>query len=132
MVSETLQRNGILPEKLILEVTESIMMKSGGSGSRVLRELADTGIRIALDDFGTGYSSLSYLRHAALRLSEDRSLFRQRHSGQQRRNRQDLQRGVIGMGRSLGLRLVAEGIETQEQADFLAGYGAMRGRAISI
>ena len=126
MVAETLQRNGILPEKLILEVTESIMMKSGGSGSRVLRELANTGIRIAIDDFGTGYSSLSYLRMLPCNyLKIDRSFVSDIPGN---KDATAIARGVIGMGRSLGLRLVAEGIETQEQADFLRGLWCDEGQ----
>jgi diguanylate cyclase (GGDEF)-like protein len=117
LVETTLGRYGLPAQKLVLEVTESIMMTSGGAGTSELRELAGKGIRIAIDDFGTGYSSLSYLRTLPCNyLKIDRSFVSDIPGNKEA---VAIAKGVVGMGRSLGLRLIAEGIETQEQADFM-------------
>src|SRR5579862_69594 len=126
IVSETLSRNDLLPHKLVLEITESVMMKSGGAVPESLRELAEMEVRTAIDDFGTGYSSLSYLR--LLRcdfLKIDRSFVSDIPNN---KDAVTIAKGVIGMGRSLGLRIVAEGIETQEQAEFLRGLWCEEGQ----
>ncbi len=117
LVLATLGRHGLPPEKLVLEVTESVMMTPAGAGLKELRELAEKGVRIAIDDFGTGYSSLSYLHTLPCNyLKIDRSFVSDIPDN---KDAVAIAKGVVAMGRSLGLRLIAEGIETQEQADFM-------------
>lgn len=118
-VEETLGRHGLEPKQLVLEVTESLMMQSSGAGQQELRDLAGKGVRIAIDDFGTGYSSLSYLRILPCDfLKIDRSFVMDIPSNQ---DAVSIAKSVVGMGRNLGLHLIAEGIETAQQAEFLKG-----------
>ena len=118
-VEETLGSHGLQPKQLVLEVTESLMMQSSGAGQQELRELAGKGVRIAIDDFGTGYSSLSYLRILPCDfLKIDRSFVMDIPSNQ---DAVSIAKSVVGMGRNLGLHLIAEGIETAQQAEFLKG-----------
>lgn len=126
LVSDTLSKNDLLPQKLVVEITESVMLKSGGTVPESLRELAEMRVRTAIDDFGTGYSSLSYLR--LLRcdfLKVDRSFV---SDIPKNKDAVTIAKGVIGMGRSLGLRIVAEGIETREQAEFLKSLWCEEGQ----
>lgn len=106
---------------LHLELTESILMESGGMTQDILSEFRRMGIRIAIDDFGTGYSSLSYLQKFQLdALKIDRSFIKDIA-----RNPKDasITRAIILMAHSLGLEIVAEGIETEEQKVFIREHG---------
>lgn len=101
---------------LILELTESAMMSDPESAIDLMTQLKDLGIQIALDDFGTGYSSLSYLHRFPLDcLKIDRSFVSRIMEDD------EIVRTIISLGRNLGLRLVAEGVETAEQAAKLKG-----------
>jgi diguanylate cyclase (GGDEF)-like protein/PAS domain S-box-containing protein len=105
------------PRSLELELTEGVLMKHAESAASVLQTLRATGVQVAIDDFGTGYSSLSYLRKFPIdALKIDQSFVRQITA-----TREDaaIVTAVIGMGRSLGLRVVAEGVETKEELAFL-------------
>jgi len=115
-----LQDTGLDPRFLELELTESVLMKHAESTASILRTLRAKGIQIAVDDFGTGYSSLSYLRRFPMdALKIDQSFIRQITTVP---DETIIVAAVIGMGRSLKLRVVAEGVETQEQLAFLQAH----------
>jgi diguanylate cyclase (GGDEF)-like protein len=117
VVLKTLTANEVSPNGLVLEITESVSMTSGDIGIETMRKLSSIGIRIALDDFGTGYSSLSYLRLLPCDyLKIDRSFIMDLPGNL---DAVSIARAIIGMGRSLGLKIIAEGVENQEQAEFL-------------
>ena len=102
-------------------------MEDSGSTATVLQALKDMGLRIALDDFGTGYSSLSFLRRFPIdTVKIDRSFVRDMTTDA---DDASIVRAVIGMGESLHLCVVAEGVETREQLAFLNGMTALKGRA---
>ena len=102
------------PADLVLEVTEGIFIEDGGDARRILTELDDLGIRLALDDFGTGYSSLSYLCRLPIRMVKiDRSFI----SDLDRPATKAIVTAIAGLAHDLDLEIVAEGIETQQQAD---------------
>jgi diguanylate cyclase (GGDEF)-like protein/PAS domain S-box-containing protein len=116
-VRDVLQQHGMNPACLELELTESVAMADATHARRVMGELAALGVRLALDDFGTGHSSLAVLRQLPVhRLKIDRSFLQ--------RIPQDstdvvLVRGVLALARTLGLQVVAEGVETEGQWAFL-------------
>jgi diguanylate cyclase (GGDEF)-like protein/PAS domain S-box-containing protein len=105
------------PRALELELTESVLMKRVASTHFILQTLRKAGVQVAIDDFGTGYSSLSYLRKFPIdTLKIDQSFVGQIHNGDQDAA---IVTAVIGMARSLKLRVVAEGVETFEELEFL-------------
>jgi len=111
----------LLPEDIELEVTESTAMENPEMTLSILDQLAAMGIVLAIDDFGTGYSSLAYLKHLPIkRLKLDRSFVTDIETDV---NDAAICSATIALGRSLGLELVAEGVETEAQRDFLAGLG---------
>ena len=115
------RRSGIEPAALTIEVTEGTAMADGDTGFRALRELSDEGVRVAIDDFGTGYSSLDQVRRMPVDIVKvDRSFVG--GMGLDSTSR-ELVAAVIGMGRALNLLVVAEGIETGEQAATLRDLG---------
>jgi diguanylate cyclase (GGDEF)-like protein/PAS domain S-box-containing protein len=115
-----LQDTGLDPRFLELELTESVLMKHAESTASILRTLRAKGVQIAVDDFGTGYSSLSYLKKFPMdALKIDQSFVRQITTVP---DETIIVAAVIGMGRSLKLRVVAEGVETQEQLAFLQAH----------
>ncbi|MDO8178716.1 MAG: EAL domain-containing protein [Undibacterium sp.] len=112
---------GAKPSDFILELTESMVMQDVGSTLITLRALKNLGLSISLDDFGTGYSSLSYLRRFPIdELKIDKSFINDIHE-----NPDDaaIASAIIAMTLSLGLRVVAEGVEKKEQVDMLIGMG---------
>jgi len=120
-VGAILARNGLVSNDFELEVTESIFMGDASTAIRTLQQLHDSGIRIAMDDFGTGYSSLSYLHKLPIEiLKVDRSFV---VGLGQRDSALALARSVVALARALHLRVVAEGVETQQQADILITLG---------
>jgi diguanylate cyclase (GGDEF)-like protein/PAS domain S-box-containing protein len=119
-VFATLSETGLDPKSLELELTESVLMKRAESAASVLRTLREEGVQIAVDDFGTGYSSLSYLRKFPIdALKIDQSFVRQITSAP---DDTTIVTAVIGMGRSLKMRVVAEGVETREELEFLRAH----------
>ncbi|MCC5795332.1 MAG: EAL domain-containing protein [Chromatiales bacterium] len=117
-VAEILDRHGMQPRNLQLEVTESMLMQSSGDETAVLAELRATGVRTALDDFGTGYSSLSCLHQFPFDvLKIDRSFISELHS--ERKEFIALVHAIISLAHNLGMECVAEGIETREQIAML-------------
>jgi diguanylate cyclase (GGDEF)-like protein/PAS domain S-box-containing protein len=116
----TLSRTGMEPSALELELTESVLMKHAHSAAIILQALRRTGVQVALDDFGTGYSSLSYLRDFPIdSLKIDQSFVSEVTSAEEDTS---IVTAVISMARSLGLRVVAEGVETREQLRFLQAH----------
>lgn len=120
-VASLLEEFGIVGQNLVLEVTESAMVKDIDEAVIRLGKLRALGIGVSVDDFGTGYSSLSYLhRLPATEIKIDRSFVRDMgHSAGAR----ELTAAIAGIGRNLGLQVVAEGVETEAQAALLRGMG---------
>jgi diguanylate cyclase (GGDEF)-like protein/PAS domain S-box-containing protein len=111
---------GLDPRSLELELTESVLMKHVADTQGILNVLRARGVQVAVDDFGTGYSSLSYLRKFPIdALKIDQSFVRQITTAP---DETTIVTAVIGMGRSLKLRVVAEGVETQEEFGFLQAH----------
>ena len=109
------------PGQLELELTERTMMAGGDATARLLERIRQHGVRLSLDDFGTGYCSLSYLKHFPVdTLKIDRSFV---HDVIADVDTAAITRAIIAMARSLGKTVVAEGVETAEQADFLREAG---------
>ncbi len=116
-VRAVLLDTGMDPFRLQLEITESVLMREAGASKAILEELKSMGVQLAVDDFGTGYSSLSYLQQFPIDILKiDRSFVQDLATGHGNRVIVD---AVIGMGNSLGKRIVAEGVETESQLAFL-------------
>jgi len=121
-VSRALRMAGLEPSNLRLELTETTVMADPDQSCSILREIRAMGISIALDDFGTGYSSLKYLQQFPLTcLKIDRS-FVAEAPGNTRAAA--ITRSVVLLGKALGMRVVAEGVESAEQLDFLRSIGS--------
>ncbi len=120
-VRAAIARTGIETSQLEFEVTETGLMTNLEGSARVLRELKNLGIKLAIDDFGTGYSSLTYLKRFPLDILKiDRSFIKDLpHDA----NDAAITAAIVAMGKSLNLELIAEGVETWEQANFLATLG---------
>ena len=127
-VERALADSGLSPDRVVLEITESTLMHDARSALRVLQRLKDLGVSLAIDDFGTGYSSLGYLQRFPLDvLKVDKSFVAglgQAPGGE------EIVAAVVGLAHALGLRVVAEGVETHRQlaalqelgCDFAQGY----------
>ncbi len=125
-VRAILTDTGLDPHCLELELTETFLMEGSGSTAAVLQALKDMGVRIALDDFGTGYSSLSFLRRFPIdTLKIDRSFVRDLTTDS---DDASIVRAVIGMGESLHLCVIAEGVETREQLAYLRLHDCPEGQ----
>lgn len=120
-VQDILEETGLEAGLLELELTEGILMKDTASAIQTLNALADIGIATAIDDFGTGFSSFSYLRDLPVdKIKIDRSFVSQITTSEKNAA---VCKGVIGLAREMGLKVVAEGVETRAQAGALSGYG---------
>jgi diguanylate cyclase (GGDEF)-like protein/PAS domain S-box-containing protein len=116
-ISQILAETGLPSDGLRLEVTESVAMQDVAYGIRVLKELKKLGVHVSLDDFGNGYSSLSYLKQFSLNvLKIDQSFIQDILVN---KNSEAITMAIIAMARSLGLEVVAEGVEKEEQLAFL-------------
>lgn len=116
-VSACMTRHGIAAGELELEVTESVAMESPEQAIGTLRALRDLGVRLAIDDFGTGYSSLAYLKHLPIHtIKLDRSFVRDLETDA---NDASICAATVTLAHALGLSIVAEGVETIAQAEFL-------------
>ena len=120
-VLATLKETGLPPELLDLELTESVLIENYGQTQQTLDLLRRFGVQLSIDDFGTGYSSLSYLRELPVHtLKIDRAFVTDiEHSSQAR----SLIQGMVEMGHSLQLQVLAEGVETREQMEILTAAG---------
>lgn len=121
IVRDTMASTGIKPSRLELEVTETAMMQDRDRAATILRQLAEMGISVAVDDFGTGYSNLSYLIDFSFgKLKIDRSFVSRIDT--------DSSSGavvstIVGLSRALGVSIIAEGVETENQATMLRAAG---------
>ncbi len=130
-----LDETGLAPSRLVLEITETLLMQHSDTVMATLQQIADLGVRLALDDFGTGYCSLGYLKRFPLHLLKvDRSFIA---GVPEDADAAVISRAIIGLGQSLGLEVIAEGVERPEHMQFLIdagcryaqGYGFSRPKA---
>lgn len=126
IVREVIDTSGIQPDSLVLELTESVLMRRDDRVRADMATLSDLGVRIAIDDFGTGYSSLSYLREFPISLLKiDKSFIDGLGVSQQQ---YALVEGITRIADTLGVQVIAEGIETTAQRDLLAAMGCPLGQ----
>jgi EAL domain-containing protein (putative c-di-GMP-specific phosphodiesterase class I) len=125
-IGGALTASGLPPSRLSLEITESVIMENTDWARKTLGRLRALGIKLHMDDFGTGYSSMSYLRDFPIdALKVDRSFVgRLGAAGEQ----SEIVRTIIALGHGLGMEVVAEGVETGEQAAFLKRLGCEFGQ----
>jgi EAL domain-containing protein (putative c-di-GMP-specific phosphodiesterase class I) len=116
-----MHRHGVNPARLMLEITESVMLDNVDASITKMDELVRAGVRFALDDFGTGHSSLSYLT----RLPISQLKIAQPFIDNIGTNASDavVIQTIVGMAKNLGLEVIAEGVETQAQREYLAAHG---------
>jgi diguanylate cyclase (GGDEF)-like protein/PAS domain S-box-containing protein len=122
-----LRDNGMKPELLELELTESMVMQNPERAVKILTAISEMGVRIAIDDFGVGYSSLAQIKRFPIdTLKVDRSFIRDLEKNAEDRA---ITEAIISMGKTLSLTVVAEGVETEEQQNFLVDHAcdAMQG-----
>jgi diguanylate cyclase (GGDEF)-like protein len=123
-VRDSLLASGLEPHQLVLELTESMLMENAGENVDALHELKGLGVSLSIDDFGTGYSSLSYLKRFPLdELKIDKAFMRGLPASHEE---SAIVTAVIGMAHGLGLRVVAEGVEKEDQLAFLRERGCDR------
>jgi EAL domain-containing protein (putative c-di-GMP-specific phosphodiesterase class I) len=116
-----LAQSGLPANRLELEITEAVLLADTKSTLKTLHRLRNSGVRIAMDDFGTGYSSLSYLRSFPFdKIKIDQSFL---HDHASNAGSRAIIRAVVGLGSSLGMTTACEGVETQEELDYLKREG---------
>jgi diguanylate cyclase (GGDEF)-like protein/PAS domain S-box-containing protein len=117
MLDRVFAETGVDPNAVELEITEGLLMQNTSTNTSLLHALKDKGLRLSVDDFGTGFSSLSYLKHFPVdSLKIDQTFIKHLPDN---RNDASITSAIIGLGHSMNLTVVAEGIETEEQATFL-------------
>ena len=116
-----MERHGIAPDRLVLEITENVLISELGDAHRAIESLSALGVRIALDDFGTGYSTLAHLRQLRTDILKIDRSFVSQISGQSRDR--EIIGAVTGMAHALGMTVVAEGVETEAQREELTALG---------
>jgi EAL domain-containing protein (putative c-di-GMP-specific phosphodiesterase class I) len=120
-IARIMEETGIPADSLELEITESLMMQNPEQVAQILHKLRTMGIHLSIDDFGTGYSSLGYLKRFPINcVKVDRSFIKDIPND---KDDMAITRGVIALGHSLRLKVVAEGVETAAQQDFLHENG---------
>ena len=125
-VQRLITESGLRPDRVTLEITESLLLRDDDSVWQDLQNLRRFGVRIAIDDFGTGYSALSYLRHVPLDVVKlDRSFIQSMAASVKQR---ELVHGIVGLADVLGLQVIAEGIETEHERDLAARIGCAYGQ----
>jgi diguanylate cyclase (GGDEF)-like protein/PAS domain S-box-containing protein len=128
-IARALAEAGLLPEDLRIEVTEGTVMKNVDVAASVLGALRETGVKVALDDFGTGYSSLSYLSRLPFDILKlDQSFVQQLGRIGADNGNEAIAEAIIALAQSLGLDVVAEGVETAAAFDFLKGQHCRHGQ----
>ncbi len=133
-VSQALRVSGLSPQWLDLEVTESMLMRELEDVRRRLAELRELGVRVAIDDFGTGYSSLGYLQQLPIdSLKIDRSFVRNIKSPvMESDHAPNLVKTIVSLAHSLGMEVVAEGVETVDQLEFLHALRCEKGQGYLV
>jgi EAL domain-containing protein (putative c-di-GMP-specific phosphodiesterase class I) len=125
IVAQALAQSGLPPERLELEVTESVFMREGTVAIEVLEKILDLGVRLSLDDFGTGYSSLGYLAHTRFSsIKIDRSFVQGASKGT--KEAIAIIRAVVALADSLGMATTAEGVETEEEHQMVQQLGCTK------
>lgn len=120
-LQDILAETGMPPERLEIEITESVLVDDDERALEILEKLKGIGVKVALDDFGTGYSSLGYLsRFPFDAIKIDRSFVRAIYSTE---NALPIVSTIVSLGRALGMAIVAEGVETKEELSLLVGEG---------
>jgi EAL domain-containing protein (putative c-di-GMP-specific phosphodiesterase class I) len=120
-VAAILGTSGLSSDRLDLELTETILMDGDGLARAKLDEIRQTGVHVSLDDFGTGYSSLAYIKNFPIdKIKIDRSFIRDLETDL---SSAAIVRAIVTLGQSLGLRVIAEGVETEAQLAILRGVG---------
>lgn len=123
VVKNALTQSGLEPERLELEITESVFLGDTGRAQRMFKELKDLGVRLALDDFGTGYSSLSYLRTAPFdKIKIDQSFVR--GATEDGNNNAAILSAIVSLAEALNMETVAEGVEAKDELDLVTQRGA--------
>jgi EAL domain-containing protein (putative c-di-GMP-specific phosphodiesterase class I) len=125
-VRSALENAGLPPSLLLLELTESVLLRNDEGIAANLTELQRLGVRLAIDDFGTGYSSLSYLRELPIDILKIDRSFVEGITASQRRLA--LAKGIVAIASTLDIAVIAEGIETREQCDVLTEMGCEYGQ----
>jgi EAL domain-containing protein (putative c-di-GMP-specific phosphodiesterase class I) len=121
LVATALELNGLDAQRLCLEITESVLMEEPEEVEPVLTELAGLGVRIAIDDFGTGYSSLAYLKRFPVEILKiDHSFVCGIEGDSESRA---IVEAIVGLASNLGLKVIAEGVETPEQLRIVRDIG---------
>ncbi|MEN8256452.1 MAG: EAL domain-containing protein [Thermodesulfobacteriota bacterium] len=121
LIRDTLIETGLSPEALELEITEGVVMENEENALTILREINEMGVKLSIDDFGTGYSSLHYLKQFPIHtLKIDKSFVDNIPADEEN---VAIATAIIYMGKSLGLKVVAEGVEEMEQCTFLRDLG---------
>ncbi|MET3712986.1 diguanylate cyclase (GGDEF)-like protein/PAS domain S-box-containing protein [Sphingomonas trueperi] len=125
LVAQALAASGLDPDRLELEVTESVFLREGTAAVTVLEQILDLGVRLSLDDFGTGYSSLGYLAHTRFNsIKIDRSFVQNAARGT--REAIAIIRAVVALADSLGMATTAEGVETEQEHEMVQALGCTR------
>jgi EAL domain-containing protein (putative c-di-GMP-specific phosphodiesterase class I) len=120
-VTSTLRQTGLAPERLELEITESLFLADNDHNLNILHALRNLGVRIALDDFGTGYSSLSYLRSFPFdKIKIDRTFI---SDLSEQKETEAIVTAVLQIGSSFGMSTTAEGVENEAQLEFVRAHG---------
>jgi diguanylate cyclase (GGDEF)-like protein/PAS domain S-box-containing protein len=116
-----MEETGVSPSQLVIEITETIMMTETERSLKLLTELSELGVKLSLDDFGTGYSSLAYLKQFPINvLKIDKSFIRDLHTND---SDSAICEAIIAIGHQLNLKVVAEGVETEAQFNYLRDKG---------
>jgi EAL domain-containing protein (putative c-di-GMP-specific phosphodiesterase class I) len=120
-VSQILQTSGLPLKQLVVELTESALMQNPEQGSWAMAQLGQMGVGVAMDDFGTGHSSLTHLSHLPISMIKiDRSFVK---NCAKRKTDSSILAAIVTMGHALGLKVLAEGVETDAQARVLLDHG---------
>jgi len=123
IVKKALAESGLAPDRLELEITESVFLGDTGRTQRMFGELKELGVKLALDDFGTGYSSLSYLRNAPFdKIKIDQSFVR--GATEEGNNNAAILSAIVSLADALNMETVAEGVEAKDELDLLTERGA--------
>ncbi|HEY7818793.1 MAG TPA: EAL domain-containing protein, partial [Vicinamibacteria bacterium] len=125
-VEEILREARLDPAALVLDIAEGVVMQKADAAAAILRQLKGLGVGIHLDDFGTGYSSLGFLHRLDIDILKiDRSFVRNLRSGS---DNWIVVRSIVGLADNLGMGVIAEGVETEEQLSELVGLGCLLGQ----